>query len=69
MVALAAVSRGLASHNMLTVSLAAVLCHCDITDSFLEASKVRPGQKRAKRQDRDTCYPEAMSLVLLHSAI
>jgi hypothetical protein len=68
-VALAALGRGLAGHRMLAVSLAAVLCPCDITDSFLEASKARPGQKRAKRQDRDTCYPEAMSLVLLHSAM
>ena len=68
-VALAAVSRGLASHRMLAVALAAVLCHCDSASAFLEAGKTRSGQKRAKGQDCYTCYPQTMSATSFHRTL
>lgn len=68
MVALATVSRGLASHPicMLTVALATVLCHCKSGSAFLEAGKTGPDQKRAQGQNRYTHYPQAMSVTLFH---
>ncbi len=69
LMALATVSRGLASHRMLTMTLAAILCHCDSASTFLEAGKARPGQKGDEGQGRDTGYPEAMSFMLLHDAL
>lgn len=69
MVALAAVSRSLARHHMLAVALAAVLYHGDIARFFLETGKARPGQKRAKGQDRYPRYPQAMSLAAFHRTL
>ncbi len=67
--ALAAVSRGLASHRVLAVALAAVLCHFDIASSLLEAGKTGPGQKRAEGQDCYTHYPQAMSITSFHRTL
>jgi len=69
MVALAAVSRSLAGHRMLAMTLAAILCHGDSVSAFLEAGKARPGQKRDESQKRDACYPEVMFFGSLHGTI
>lgn len=69
MVTLTAVSRSLTSHRMLTVALAAVLCHDDSASAFLEASKASPGQKRAQGQNRYPYYPHAMSVALFHRTL
>lgn len=69
MVTLAAVSRGLASHCMLTVALATVLCHDGSVRAFLEARKAGPGQKSTQDQGRYPCYPQAMSVTAFHGSL
>jgi hypothetical protein len=69
MMALAALSCGLAHHRMLTLTLAALLCQLDSPDTFLKASYARPGQERDEGQDGNTGYPEAMSCVSLHDTL
>ncbi|MGE0825891.1 MAG: hypothetical protein AB7G75_09635 [Candidatus Binatia bacterium] len=39
---LAAVGGDVTRHRMLAVALAAVLCHLDSTDAFLQAGQARP---------------------------
>ena len=63
---LTAVSRRLASHRMLAVTLATRLSHCDSPYSFLEARKARPSQKRGEGENQKSYCPEAMFLVLQH---
>ena len=69
MVALAAISCSLASHRMLAVALAAVLCHYSSANAFLEAGKTRPGQKRTKSQDCYSYYPQTMSVTSFHRTV
>lgn len=64
--ALATVSRNLASHRVLAVTLTARLSHRDIPCPFLEARKASPSQKREKSQDQESYCPKAMFLVLQH---
>lgn len=43
MVMLTAISGSLASHRMVAMALAAIFCHRDGTNAFLQAGKARPG--------------------------
>jgi len=63
-VALAALRGHIRRHNVLTMSLATVLCHLDTASFHLQAGKTCPGEKRKERQSAD--YPVAMSAVELH---
>src|SRR5215470_10885809 len=65
---LAAVSRSLANHHMLAMTLAAVFSQRDIASSFVEAREASPGQKRENSQCHDTDYPQAMFLTSFHHA-
>lgn len=67
--ALAALSCPICCHDMLAVSLAAVLGHLDAARFSLKAGKAGPGQKREKGQSNYTDCPEVVFLVMLHLAI
>jgi hypothetical protein len=66
--ALAAFGRHIRHHDVLTVSLAAVLGHLDTFSSPLETGEACPRQKSEQDQDKHPLCPEAMSLEELHIA-